>query len=142
MKPVARKIPQTSGVNRKTSIHSRTTRLTVSLPTTLLNRLRNTVYWIPRLTLAGFVETAIHSRLIHMEAVNGGPFPSRAQELKPGRPRVSRQDLDQSAALEPYVRRLLAAGPIAPMAIQRTQPAVFCSLCDSPMSQGISESPR
>ena len=67
---------------------SRTTRLTVSLSTELVNQLRDAVYWTPRLTLARVVEESIRSSLAQMESINRGPFPPRTQELKPGRPRA------------------------------------------------------
>jgi len=74
---------------RKRGSHksARTTRLTVSLPTELINRVRDTVYWTPRLTVTRLVEESIRSSLAQMEATNCGPFPARTQELKPGRPR-------------------------------------------------------
>ncbi len=64
----------------------RTTRLTVNLSAELANRLRNTVYGLPRLTLSGLVAQAIASALSELEARHGGPFPKRAGELKSGRP--------------------------------------------------------
>lgn len=67
----------------------RTRRFTVCLPQGLLNRLRNTVYWVPRLTLTHFVEGALTVALHRLEAAHGGPFPRRMEELKPGRPKRS-----------------------------------------------------
>ena len=68
---------------------SRTTRLTVSLSTELVNQLRDAVYWTPRLTLVRVVEESIRSSLAQMESSNRGPFPPRTHELKPGRPRIA-----------------------------------------------------
>lgn len=62
-------------------------RLTVTMPTNLLDRLRNAVYWTPALTLAGVIQTAVESRLQELENQNGEPFPPRVEELKGGRPR-------------------------------------------------------
>jgi hypothetical protein len=62
-------------------------RLTVTLPVDLLDRLRNAVYWTPGLTLAGFIEAAVATKLDALEAQNGEPFPSRMEQLKGGRPR-------------------------------------------------------
>lgn len=62
-------------------------RVTITLPPDLLDRLRNAVYWTPHLTLAGFIEAAVGGRLDELEKQNGEPFPTRAEELKGGRPR-------------------------------------------------------
>jgi len=62
-------------------------RLTITLPADMLDRLRNTVYWTPYLTLAGLIETAVAAKLDEIEKQNGEPFPTRSQELKGGRPR-------------------------------------------------------
>lgn len=67
----------------------RTRRFTVSLPQALLNRLRNTVYWVPPMTLTHFVERALTVALHRLESAHGGPFPRRTGELKPGRPKRS-----------------------------------------------------
>ena len=65
-------------------------RLTVTLPSSLLDRLRNAVYWTPALTLAGLIEAAVEAKLQEIESENGEPFPARIQELKGGRPRQIR----------------------------------------------------
>lgn len=65
-------------------------RLTVTMPTSLLERLRNAVYWTPALTLASLIEAAVEARLQEIEAENGEPFPARIEELKGGRPRQVR----------------------------------------------------
>jgi len=65
---------------------ARTTRLTVSLSTELLNRLRDAVYWTPRLTLTHLVEESLRTGLAQLESVNRSPFPPRRRELRPGRP--------------------------------------------------------
>jgi hypothetical protein len=70
---------------------TRSTRLTVNLPKELVDRLRDTVYWIPQLTLSRLVEEAIDSSLAQLETANEGRYPRRAEELKPGRPRSTRR---------------------------------------------------
>ncbi len=63
-------------------------RLTLNLPADLLERLRNTVYWTPGLTMAKLVADAISDALDRLERRNGEPFPKRMEELKPGRPKA------------------------------------------------------
>jgi hypothetical protein len=65
-------------------------RLTVTMPTGLLDRLRNAVYWTPALTLAGVIQAAVEAKLQELETQNGEPFPPRVEELKGGRPRQIR----------------------------------------------------
>lgn len=69
----------------------RSTRLTVNLSKDLVDRLRDTVYWIPQLTLSRLVEEAIYSSLTRLESANRGRYPRRTAELKPGRPRSVHQ---------------------------------------------------
>jgi hypothetical protein len=84
---------------------TRKRRLTITLPLDLLDRMRNSVYWTPQLTVAGLVEDAVEARLREMEDVNGRPYPKRPQELKPGRPRQRPGRLSES----PPQRVMLAA---------------------------------
>lgn len=65
----------------------RNMRVTLNLPVPLLDRLRNTVYWTPGLTLTSLITTAIQESLNQLEQQHGRPFPSRLGELKSGRPR-------------------------------------------------------
>ena len=61
-------------------------RLTVHLPTEVIDRARNAVFWSPGLTLAGLAERAFLEALERLEKKNGGPFAPRKAELKGGRP--------------------------------------------------------
>ncbi len=63
-------------------------RMTVSLPTELLERMRDAAYWTSGTTMAGLISSAIEELLHNLESQNGGPFSPRLQDLKPGRPRV------------------------------------------------------
>lgn len=62
-------------------------RMTVSLPTDLLERMRDAAYWTPGTTMAGLISSALEELLNHLESKNGRPFSPRLQDLKPGRPR-------------------------------------------------------
>lgn len=65
-------------------------RMTVSLPTDLLERMRDAAYWTSGTTMAGLISSAIEDLLNNLESQNGRPFSPRLQDLKPGRPRVSK----------------------------------------------------
>lgn len=78
---------------------TRTVRLTVNLPADLADRMRDAVYWTPGLTLAWFVASAIRASLTELETINRVPFPRRARQLRPGRPRL----MGQSLKLRPRV---------------------------------------
>lgn len=73
--------------NRQRPDRRRKERLTVTLPVELLERLRNAVYWTPRLTVAGFLQQTLIAALDHLEQQRGEPFPRRMAELRGGRPR-------------------------------------------------------
>lgn len=64
---------------------SQNQRVTVSLPTPLIERLRNAVYWTEDLPLAGLMTRALEDIVSQMEKVNGGAFPQRVSPLKRGR---------------------------------------------------------
>jgi predicted DNA-binding protein len=61
--------------------------VTISLPTALMERLRNAVYWTGDRPLANLVAEAIEEVVTQMEDDNGGAFPQRVSSLKRGRPR-------------------------------------------------------
>ncbi len=65
-------------------------RMTVSLPTELLERMRDAAYWPSGTTMAGLISSAIEDLLQNLESQNGCPFSPRLQDLKPGRPRVNK----------------------------------------------------
>ncbi len=81
-----------------------TTRLTVNLSLELVDRLRDTVSALAPLTLSGLVAHAIGATLGHLESRNGGPFPHRHHELKPGRPRQRPSAHAIQGQAEAYVR--------------------------------------
>lgn len=66
---------------------SRNQRVTIFLPTTLIERLRNAIYWTEQCTMARVIADAIHDAVAEMEHTNGGTFPPRLTPLKRGRPR-------------------------------------------------------
>jgi len=65
-------------------------RMTVSLPTDLLERMRDAAYWTSGTTMAGLISSAIEDLLNNLESKNGRPFSPRLQDLKPGRPRANK----------------------------------------------------
>lgn len=60
------------------------TRITLSLSTMLVERMRNVVYWTPTITLAGLVRSAIESKLKKLE--KGRRFRARKGKIRVGRP--------------------------------------------------------
>ena len=66
---------------------SRNQRVTIFLPTTLIERLRNAIYWTEQCPMARVIADAIHDAVAEMEHTNGGTFPPRLTPLKRGRPR-------------------------------------------------------
>lgn len=65
-------------------------KITFSLPTSLIERLRNAVYWTGDRPLASLVEEAIEALVTEMEEVNREAFPQRLSPLKAGRPQGKR----------------------------------------------------
>lgn len=72
----------------------RTVRLTVSLPSDLIDRLRDAVYWSPSLTLAWLIAHSLGTSLTEMESLRQGPFPKRKNALRAGRPRLVGQTMN------------------------------------------------
>ena len=60
-------------------------KITFSLPTALIERLRNAVYWTGNRPLASLVEEALEALVTEMEEVNREAFPQRLSPLKAGR---------------------------------------------------------
>jgi hypothetical protein len=74
----------------------RRVRLTVSLPSDLVDRLRDAVYWSPSLTLAWLIAQSLRTSLTEMESLRQGPFPKRTKALRAGRPRLVGQTMNVS----------------------------------------------
>ena len=70
------------------SSRTRKQRVTITLPVSLLERLRNAVYWTGHGPLARLICDALDDAVTHMENTNGQPFPQRLAPLKRGRPRT------------------------------------------------------
>ena len=61
-------------------------RLTVKLPTSLVERCRTAVYYTPGLTLVRLAAAALTQELERLEREHGQPFPARRGPLRTGRP--------------------------------------------------------
>ncbi len=85
-----------SGPNKAGRQQPRTVRLTVSLPSDLVDRLRDAVYWSPSLTLAWLIAQSLRISLTEMESLRQGPFPKRTKALRAGRPRLVGQTMNVS----------------------------------------------
>jgi hypothetical protein len=70
-----------------TNAGPRMVRLTVNLPSHLVEQMRDAVYWTPGLTLAWMIARAVRTSLTELETVHQGPFPRRLKPLRAGRPR-------------------------------------------------------
>jgi len=68
-------------------------RLTVNLPSDLVEQVRNAVYWTPGLTVAWMVAQALRISLTELESAHEGTFPRRAKPLRAGRPRLAGQSM-------------------------------------------------
>jgi hypothetical protein len=69
-------------------------RLTVNLPSLLVENMRDAVYWTPGLTLAWMIARAVRASLADLETIHQGPFPKRLKPLRAGRPRRVGQSMD------------------------------------------------
>lgn len=61
-------------------------RLTINLSVALIERVKNAVYWTPGLTMSSLTEKALLSSVNKLEKDRGEAFPTRREELRPGRP--------------------------------------------------------
>ena len=75
--------------------------ITLSLPTPLIERLRNAVYWTGDRPLVGLVAEAIEDIVTQMEEVNGGAFPQRVSLLKRGRRQGTRAPVHSTPTHSP-----------------------------------------
>ncbi len=75
----------------------RMVRLTVNLPSELVEQLRDAVYWTPGLTLAWMIARAVRTSLAELKNAHQGPFPRTPKPLRAGRPRL----LGQSMMIQP-----------------------------------------
>ena len=82
-------------------------RLTVNLPSHLVEQMRDAVYWTPGLTLAWMIARAVRVSLTELETVHQGPFPRRLRPLRAGRPRL----VGQSMHVRPLANGEGADGP-------------------------------
>lgn len=74
-------------------------RMTVSLPSELVERVRDAAYWSSGSTMAGLIAEALEDLLKQREAQNGRPFAPRLGALRPGRPKVSRDSGDSVSSV-------------------------------------------
>ncbi len=82
------------------SPRSRKQRVTITLPLSLLERLRNAVYRTGHGPLARLICDALDDAVTQMETTNGKAFPQRLAPLKRGRPRTkSRPALSSPSAV-------------------------------------------
>ena len=79
---------------REKSEGPRMVRLTVNLPSQLVEQMRDAVYWTPGLTLAWMVARALRASLADLETIHQGPFPRRLKPLRAGRPRLIGQSMN------------------------------------------------
>jgi hypothetical protein len=78
----------------------RMVRLTVNLPSELVEQMRDAVYWTPGLTLAWMIAQAVRASLADLKTAHQGPFPRRPKPLRAGRPRLLGQSMSiQSPSL-------------------------------------------
>lgn len=61
-------------------------KITVKLPSQLLERARNIVFWTPGLTLSALAKMGFQHAINSVERKHGQPLPQRTQNLRVGRP--------------------------------------------------------
>ena len=67
------------------------TRLTVTIPDSLLERAKNAVYSLRGQTLAGMIVESLERNLNRLRRQRGREFPTRRGQLRAGRPRTSKR---------------------------------------------------
>ena len=82
------------GVLKEKGQRPRMVRLTVNLPSHLVEQMRDAVYWTPGLTLAWMIARAVRTSLTELETIHQGPFPRRLKPLRAGRPRLLGQAMN------------------------------------------------
>ncbi|MEY4705903.1 MAG: hypothetical protein RL042_2108 [Nitrospirota bacterium] len=97
LSPVGETVRQKKQVN---ATASRRVRLTVSLPSDLVDRLRDAVYWSPNLKLAWLIAQSLRTSLADLETSRQSPFPKRMMALRAGRPRL----VGQAMTVQPRAR--------------------------------------
>ncbi|MDP7420512.1 MAG: hypothetical protein QGH40_01475, partial [bacterium] len=60
------------------------TRATIYVPVSLIERVKNAVYWTPGLTVAALAEGSLSRAVKSLENKRKSPFPQRKSELKVG----------------------------------------------------------
>ena len=105
LSPVDETVRQKKRVNATASRNttqntSRRVRLTVSLPSDLVDRLRDAVYWSPNLKLAWLIAQSLRTSLADLETSRQSPFPKRMMALRAGRPRL----VGQAMTVHPRAR--------------------------------------
>ncbi len=136
-------------------------RVTVSLPVSLIERLRNAVYWTGDRALASLMAEALDDIVTEMESDNGGAFPQRLSPLKRGRrqgkrppapsttPRFPQLVSDHHGLVEDCVQShsdlpdgilqsLFAVG-LNLQAFKRTKPLQHSEIADAPLHRALSQ---
>ena len=88
----------------------RMVRLTVNLPSDLVEQMRDAVYWTPGLTLAWMIARAVCASLAELTSAHQGPFPRRPKPLRAGRPRLLGQSMKIQAPSIGQAGRTLSEG--------------------------------
>jgi hypothetical protein len=84
--PVSRAVESKDDRTTTSTLKPKKLRLTVQVHSEVLERVKNAVYWTPGLTLAALAEEALIKAVDALEKKCGKQFPTRAEELKGGRP--------------------------------------------------------
>lgn len=92
MREAARLTPGESRAKTPAVSTAQRERLTVKIPRDAIERLRDAVFHTPDLTVSSFVERCIRKGVADLESERGSAFPERTEELKPGRPRIRREE--------------------------------------------------